>query len=61
MGKPVFKGTRLTVKFVLERISEVASIDDLVQYHFGLTPKHVRAATAYAASVLRRDERVSSA
>lgn len=60
-GKPVFKGTRLTVEFILERLGEGATPDDLVQNYVGLTPEHVRASTAYAAAVLRRDELVYSA
>ncbi len=60
LGKPVFKGTRLTVEFVLERLGDGATVEDLVQNYVGLTPEHVRAATAYAAAVLRRDELVWS-
>ena len=60
LGKPVFKGTRLTVEFVLERLGDGATIDDLVQNYVGLTADHVRAATAYAAALLRRDEVVWS-
>ena len=58
LGKPIFKGTRLTVEFILERLGDGATVDDLVQNYVGLTPEHVRAATAYAAAVLRRDELV---
>ena len=58
LGKPVFKGTRLTVEFILERLGDGASADDLVQNYVGLTRDHVRAAAAYAAAVLRRDELV---
>ena len=61
LGKPVFKGTRLTVEFMLERLGEGATVDDLVQNYVGITPDHVRAATAFAAALLRRDELVSSA
>lgn len=61
LGKPVFKGTRLTVEFILERLGDGATAEELVQNYVGLTPEHVRAATAYAAAVLRRDELVWSA
>ena len=44
LGKPVFKGTRLTVEFILERLGEGATVDDLVQNYVGLTPEHIRAA-----------------
>jgi uncharacterized protein (DUF433 family) len=30
LGKPVFKGTRLTVEFVLERLGEGASAEELM-------------------------------
>lgn len=60
LGKPVFKGTRLTVEFILERLGEGATVDDLVQNYVGLTPEHIRAATAFAAAVLRQDELVYS-
>lgn len=60
LGKPIFKGTRLTVEFVLERLGDGAATDDLVRNYAGLTPDHIRAATAYAAAVLRRDELVYS-
>jgi len=60
LGKPVFKGTRLTVEFVLERLGEGATVEDLVANYVGLTAERIRAATAYAAAVLRRDELVHS-
>mgnify|MGYP001619195676 FL=1 len=60
LGKPIFKGTRLTVEFILERLGDGATVDDLVQNYVGLKPEHVRAATAYAAAVLRRDELIYS-
>lgn len=58
LGKPIFKGTRLTVEFILERLGEGAAADDLIANYVGLTAEHIRAATAYAAAVLRRDEAV---
>ncbi len=60
LGKPVFKDTRLTVEFILERLGDGATVEDFVQNYVGLTPEHVRAATAYAAAVLRRDELIYS-
>ena len=60
LGKPVFKGTRLTVEFILERLGEGATTDELVKNYVGLTPEHIRSATAFAAAVLRQDELVYS-
>jgi uncharacterized protein (DUF433 family) len=58
MGKPVFKGTRLTVAFILERLGQGASADELLENYVGLRPEHILAAQAYAASVLRHEETV---
>jgi len=61
LGKPVFKGTRLTVEFVLERLGQGASVEELLESYVGLRPEHIHAAQAYAASVLRHDEVVYQA
>ena len=56
LGKPVFRGARITVEFVLDRLAQGAAPDDLVRSYPPLTQAHVRAALAYAASVVRSDE-----
>lgn len=56
LGKPVFRGTRITVEFVLERLAQGARPEDLVRSHPPLTVEHVQAALAYAVSVVRQDE-----
>ena len=60
LGKPVFRGTRITVEFVLERLAQGARPEDLVRSHPPLTPDHVKAALAYAVSVVRQDELLTS-
>ncbi len=61
LGKPVFRGTRITVEFVLERLAQGARPEDLVRSHPHLTADHVKAALAYALSVVRQDELLESA
>lgn len=61
LGKPVFKGTRITVEFCLERLAQGADSRELLAEYPGLSAKHIQAALAYAASVVRRDELVISA
>ena len=56
LGKPIFRGTRITIEFVLERLAQGAKPDDLVRSHPPLTMDHVNAAIAYALSVVRQDE-----
>jgi uncharacterized protein (DUF433 family) len=60
LGKPVFRGTRITVEFVLERLAQGARPEDLVRSHPPLTMEQVMAALAYALSVVRQDELVVS-
>jgi len=46
--KPVFRGTRITVEFVLERLAQGAAPDDIIRSHPPLTPDHIKAALEYA-------------
>ena len=61
LGKPIFRGTRMTVEFVLERLSQGATPEDLLKNYSSLTPDRLRAALAYAVSVIRQDELLLSA
>lgn len=56
MGKPIIKGTRITVEQILENLSESNSIDDVLISHPHLTKDQVHAALAFAAQSLRGDE-----
>jgi len=58
LGKPVFKGTRLTVQLVLERMANGFTESDLLAAYPTLKPVHIRAALAYAAAALATDEMV---
>ncbi len=52
LGKPVFKGTRVTVEHVLRELADGMSADELLRGHPRLTQEHIRAAWAYAAAVI---------
>jgi uncharacterized protein (DUF433 family) len=56
MGKPVFKGTRLTVEHVLGDLGRGVSETELLRGHPRLTPEHIRAALLYAAAVIGMEE-----
>jgi len=51
-GKPVIKGTRLTVQFVIRLLAEGASIEDIIEEYDDLSEKDVRACLLYAAKLL---------
>jgi uncharacterized protein (DUF433 family) len=52
LGKPVFKGTRITVEHVLREWGNGMSEQELLSGHPDLTATHLRAAMLYAADVL---------
>jgi uncharacterized protein (DUF433 family) len=54
-GKPVLKGTRLAVEFVVELLAEGWTTEAIVENYPGLTAQHVRAALAYAVETLRAE------
>jgi uncharacterized protein (DUF433 family) len=58
MGKPVFKGTRLTVEHILQELGNGMSQDELLANYPTLKAEHVRAAALYAAAVLTMDESI---
>jgi uncharacterized protein (DUF433 family) len=59
VGKPVVKGTRITVELILRRLSEGATEADILAAYPHLTSEDVRAAVAYAADVIAREELVT--
>jgi uncharacterized protein (DUF433 family) len=59
LGKPVFKGTRLTVEHVLRELGNGMSEEDLLRGYPRLTPDHIRAAFLYAAAVINIEEVIS--
>lgn len=55
LGKPVFKGTRLTVELVLKALGAGSTADELLKEFPTLKPEHLRAALLYAADVITLD------
>jgi len=56
VGKPVIRGTRIPVELILRKLSEGATESDLLDAYPRLTVEDIRAAEAYAADVLAREE-----
>lgn len=51
-GKPVIRGTRLSVAYILNRLAHGAREQDLLAEYDGLTPDDVRACLLFAAESL---------
>ena len=54
LGKPVIRGTRITVEQILRRMSEGAAEDDILESHPNLTREDIRAAVAFATEEIGR-------
>jgi len=58
LGKPVIRGTRITVELILRKISEGATEADLLDAYPGLTAEAIKAAVGYAADTLAHEETI---
>ena len=55
MGKPVISGTRITVEFILEKLSSGETIPMLLKEYPHLSEEAIKEALAFAAQVLKSD------
>lgn len=58
VGKPVFKGTRLTVELVLRQLGAGMTHEEMLHQYPTLKPEHIRAAMLFAADVVTMDEAI---
>lgn len=58
LGKPVIRGTRITVELILRKISEGATEADLLDAYPALTPADIKAAVAFAADAVAHEETI---
>ena len=52
VGKPVIKGTRLTVEYVLNLLAHDSSAADILDEYEGLTPEDIQACLLFASRSL---------
>jgi uncharacterized protein (DUF433 family) len=55
LGKPVIRGTRITVELVLRKLSEGMTESELLDAYPRLTKADIQAALAYAADTLSHE------
>ncbi|UBF26674.1 DUF433 domain-containing protein [Kovacikia minuta CCNUW1] len=55
MGKPVIRGTRITVELILEKLAAGETPEQILESHPRLTHDAIQAALAFAVEVLRAD------
>ncbi|HEY8020111.1 MAG TPA: DUF433 domain-containing protein [Thermoanaerobaculia bacterium] len=56
LGKPVVRGTRITVEIILEKIAAGCSIEEILEDYPRLAREDILAAVAYARQAIGTDE-----
>jgi len=56
MGKPVFRGTRITLEMILRKLAEGTTESELIQDYPHLKAEAIRAAIAYGAASVAHEE-----
>ncbi len=56
LGKPVIRGTRITVELILRKLSQGANVQDLLAMYPHLQEADVLAALTYASEVIANEE-----
>lgn len=56
MGKPIIKGTRITVELILEKLSAGETEDDILEAHPHVSREDIKAALAFAAESLKGEK-----
>lgn len=52
VGKPVIRGTRLTVEYILNLLAHGATVDEILEEYEGLTPEDIQACLLFASRFL---------
>jgi uncharacterized protein (DUF433 family) len=55
LGKPVIRGTRITVELILEKLAAGETVEDILEAHPRLTREAILAALAFAAESMKAE------
>ena len=55
VGKPVIKGTRLAVEFIVDLLAHGWTEAEILRNYPGITPEDIRACLAYASALLHAE------
>ncbi len=61
LGKPVIKGTRITVELILRKIAGGYSSDEIIEMYPHITKEDIMACASYAVSVMESEDTLQSA
>lgn len=54
-GKPVIKGTRISVEFLMRKLANGFNVDEILEMYPHLTLTQIQAAFAYAADIIANE------
>lgn len=60
LGKPVIKGTRITVELILRKLSEGMTMEELLGAYPHLKREDILAALSYSADVISQEELIAT-
>lgn len=60
LGKPIIRGTRISVELIIRRLSEGMEIKDLLEAYPQLNYEDVLAALSYSAEILSGEEMIET-
>lgn len=60
LGKPVIKGTRITLELLLKKLSEGMSMEEIIAAYPQIKKEDILAAISYSAEVISREEMIVS-
>jgi uncharacterized protein (DUF433 family) len=60
LGKPIIKGTRISVELIIRRLSEGMEIKDLLEAYPQLKYEDILAALSYSAEILSGEEMIET-
>jgi uncharacterized protein (DUF433 family) len=58
LGKPIIKGTRITVELILKKFSDGMDIDGLILSYPNLKKDDILSALSYSADVISKEEMI---
>lgn len=56
VGKPIIKGTRLTVEFIIDLLAQGWSNDDIIRNYPGITIMDIQACLSYVSASLKEEK-----
>ncbi|MBO3457347.1 DUF433 domain-containing protein [Aetokthonos hydrillicola Thurmond2011] len=55
VGKPIIKGTRLAVEFIIDLLAQGWTTDEILRNYPGITRENIQACLGYASATLKTE------